>query len=103
MPPGSTERRSRAPAPVSTLSCASGAAEATRGSFVISGLCGLGLFGDHVQGQLAAAVDLGQFDLDLLAHREYVLDAVDALAADQLRSEERRVGRESRLQRWRQS
>src|SRR5699024_4795744 len=73
-----------APAPVSTLSCASGAAEATRGNFVISGLCGLGLFGDHVQVQLAAAVDLGQFDLDLLAHREYVLDAVDPLAADQL-------------------
>src|SRR3954469_386872 len=39
---------------------------------------------DGGEAQLAARVDLLELDLDLLADREHVLDAVDPLAADQL-------------------
>src|SRR5690606_19064073 len=38
---------------------------------------------DGVQGQLAAGVDLGELDLDLLAHPEDVLDVLHALATDE--------------------
>src|SRR3954451_4447521 len=41
----------------------------------------LGLVHDRDEGELAAVVDLGDLDLDLLAHRDDVLDGVDAPAA----------------------
>src|SRR5699024_302153 len=51
---------------------------------VVLGILTFVFIHDRVQGELAAGVDLGEFHLELLPHRQHVIDRVDPLPADEL-------------------
>src|SRR5659263_707254 len=95
-PPGRTLRRTNAspscPAEVELSSepeALSGSWSGTSGfgtrcGLVDGGRGAVGTIGDHgVQRELAARVDLGDLDLDLLADRDDVLDVLHPLATDE--------------------
>src|SRR5690606_9965236 len=91
--PSRTRRRprssARCPAPPPGRGSAQAQASAASGVDRLVGrgvrpaVTGLVLLDDRVQRELPARVDLGELDLDLLAHAEHVLDRVDPLAADE--------------------
>src|SRR5659263_201519 len=95
-PPGRTVRRTRASPSCPAAVELSGEPDALSGSSsgtsgvdtrcgrVGSGRGAVGTIGDHgVQRDLAARVDLGNLDLDLLADRDDVLDVLHPLATDE--------------------
>src|SRR5690625_871454 len=91
-PPGRRVRRTRAPPSCSRESSLPADPDGTSGRWVgtlvfVTG--GLGrvlirFFFDHVQRQLAALINFGNFDLEFLADRKYVIDVFNALATHEL-------------------